>query len=241
MKFSKILLIIGIVAFISAFTMSTTFATSSEKLTQYKSSFYSSADKKVSTIKYTLKSNNEKCKELYNINIKKPYQKNYKIKSVHIRYSVHDNKTGKFKNYIYKNYTVNNKANFIIKNKMYRDNSFDKLIVNYQTNDKIKSESINPYYSKYKLRINTLWSSIKSNAKSFQKMYINNNFALVKYQHIKVLTKSKNYKIKSVKFSLINLKNNKSFYKTFKGYGKNNFKVQLYNNVFVNNIKVYYY
>lgn len=72
-------------------------------------------------------------------------------------------------------------------------------------------------------------------------MYINNNFALVKYQHIKVLTKSKNYKIKAVKFSLINLKNNKSFYKTFKGYGKNNFKVQLYNNVFVNNIKVYYY
>jgi hypothetical protein len=248
MKFRKILLILGIVSLASVFVINASFAASSEKLSIYKSSSSATIDKKVSTIQEVSTINNGNgngtYKEYCKISIKKAYQKKYKIKSVNIRYSVYDNKTSEFKNYIYRNYTVNNKNNFVINTKINDYTSIDKLTVNYQTNGKIKKESTSSYYSKGELKFNSYLISIKANANMIQKISINGknvNPFTVKYQKLKVVTKSKQYKIRSIKLSLVNMKNNKISYKTFKGYGKNNLKLQLYQNQFVQDIKVYYY
>lgn len=84
----------------------------------------------------------------------------------------------------------------------------------------------------------------KSSSKMLQKGYIKVTRLgnpTVTYQLIKILTKNKKYKIKLVRLSLADFKNNKISYKNFKGYGKNNLKIQLRSNTFVGEIKVYYY
>lgn len=244
MKFSKILLIIGIVALASVFVMNASFAASSEELSVYKGSGSLTTDKKVSTIIDVSKFQNDGYKEYCKINIKKAYQKKYKIKSVNIRYSVIDTKTYKFKNYLYKNYTVNNKNSFIVNVSGNDSVSFDKLTVNYQTKGKIKNESITSSYTKGELKYNTYFDSNKANAYLFQKVYLKNDMKdpfTVKYQKIKVLTKNKKYKIKTIKLAFSNAKTNKISYSTFKGYGKNSLIIKLYQNKIVQGIKVYYY
>jgi hypothetical protein len=233
--------------------MSTTFAASNEKLTQYNGSLTVNMDKKVSAITFNSKfynADSDIAKGQYKINIKKPYQKNYKIKSVDIMYFVTDNKTGKPKNYAYRSYTTNtkntksNKNSFIINTEITRDMNIDKLTVNYQTNGKIKKESISSTYSKANLKFNIHLIGKKSSANVVQKFHMNNNRAnpiLMKYQKIKVLTNSKEYKIKAVKLSLANFKNSKISYKLFKGYGKNSLDIQITDNVAVQGIKVYYF
>ncbi len=243
MKFRKILLVLGIVALASVFVMNASFAASSEKLSVYKGYYSFINDKKVSTIEQVVTFNNESSKQYYKINIKKTYQKKYKIKSVNIKYAVFDNKTDEFKNYIYKNYTANNKNSFVINPLINEWISFDKLTVNYQTKEKIKKESVS-FSSKPELKYNIYFTSNKANAQVFQKIYIKNGIKYpfaVKYQKLKVLTKSNKYKIKSIKLTLATMKNHKISYKTLKGYGKNSFKLQLYQNKLIQDIKVYYY
>lgn len=111
-------------------------------------------------------------KNIVRLLLKKLIKKKYKIKSVNIRYAVSDIKTYKFKNYIYKNYTVNNKNRFIVNIFGNESVSFDKLTVNYQTKGKIKNESIIPSYSKAEMKYNRYFTSNKSNARLFQKVYI---------------------------------------------------------------------
>lgn len=111
MKFSRILLIFGIVAILSIFAVSTTFAAcaSTEKLTQYKGSFSSNLNKKISNIEQISAFKNNNSKEYYKINIKKNYQNRYKIRSVSVKYSLIDNETHEIINFFYKNYTGKNK------------------------------------------------------------------------------------------------------------------------------------
>lgn len=88
-------------------------------------------------------------------------------------------------------------------------------------------------------------TSKKVNAKLTQKIHVKNtkysSIPSITYQKIKIITKNQKYKLKSIKLGLVDFKKKKIIYKTFKGYGKNSFKIQLYKNTFIQDIKVYYY
>ncbi|OQD59189.1 hypothetical protein MBBAR_5c00320 [Methanobrevibacter arboriphilus JCM 13429 = DSM 1125] len=247
MRFSRFLLIVGVVALVSVFAMSTSFAVSanSEKLTQYKGSFSSNINKKISNIEqvYAFKNNNSK--EYYKINIKKNYQNKYKIRSVNVRYAVVDNETHKIRNFLYKNYTGKNKKSLKIDILNKDDTFIDKVTINYFTKGKIKNESFYSYYYTNNFTLVNYLASGKANAKAVQKGDYKitqlGNIPIIKYQNVKIITKSKKYKIKAVKLILTNFKGTKTSYKTFKGYGKNSLKIQLYENIFIRDIKVYYY
>lgn len=245
MKFSRILLIFGIVAILSIFAVSTTFAAcaSTEKLTQYKGSFSSNLNKKISNIEQISAFKNNNSKEYYKINIKKNYQNRYKIRSVSVKYSLIDNETHEIINFFYKNYTGKNKNSLKI-NILDKDNIFiDKVIINYYTKGKIKNESF--YYYNNDMSFVGYWAGKKVIAKLVQKGDYEitkfGNIPIMKYQNVKFLTKNKKYKIKAVKLLLTNIKGTKISYKTFKGYGKNSLKIRLYENIFIQDIKVYYY
>ncbi|MBZ9571115.1 hypothetical protein KQY27_06130 [Methanobrevibacter sp. TMH8] len=243
MKINRILLMIGIVAIAFIFVMNVSFAASSEKLEAYKGSFYSNTEKKVSNVEQVFAFNYNNSKEYYKISIKKNYQNKYKIKSVNATYSVFDNKTYKAK-YFYKNYNGKNKNFLKIKSLNNDTVNLEKLVINYYTKGKIKHESFKPYYISNFIET-TYLSAKKANAKLVQKLNFkirkHTNFPKIEYQNIKIITKNKKYKIKAVKFGLVDVKDNKMSYKTFKGYGKNSFKTKLYTNQVIAAIKVYYY
>ncbi len=247
MKFSRVFLIFSMVALVAVFAMNASFAASdgSEKLTQYKGSFSSNIDKKISNVEQVSAFKNNKSKEYYKINIKKNYQNKYKIRSINVRYSVTDNKTYKFRNFLYKNYTGKNR-NYLKIDILNKDNIFvDKVTINYFTKGKIKNESFYSYYYNNNFTLVNYLFSGKANAKAVQKGDYKitqfGNIPIIKYQNVKIITKSKKYKIKAVKLLLTNIKGTKISYKTFKGYGKNSLKIRLYENIFIQDIKVYYY
>lgn len=245
MKINRILLMIGIVAIAFVFVMNVSFAASSEKLETYKGSFYSNTEKKVSNINnvFDYKLDSKYSKQYYKINIKKNYQNKYKIKSVNVKYSVVDIKTYEA-TYFYKNYNGKNKNFLKIKSLENDTVHLEKLVINYYTKGKIKHESLNPNIINNFIATSYL-SAKKANGKLVQKGNFKitkyTNFPEMEYQNIKIITKNKKYKIKAVKLGLVNVKNNKVSYKTFKGYGKNSFKTKLYTNQFIAAIKVYYY
>ncbi len=244
MSFKKILLVITLVAFMSFFAMSVSFAASSENLLINKNSFSSNENKKISNVEqiYTFKNNDPK--DYLKISIKKNYQNKYKIKSVNLKYSVLDNKTQYVKDVFYKNYSGDNK-NFLTIGILSNETiNLDKITINYYTNGKIKHENQYPYlYTPGDdLKLVTHLSAKKANAKSVEKgvFATKSIIPVMKSQNVKIITKNKKYKIKAVKLSLVNIKN-KSSYKIFKGYGKNSLKIKLHDNKFISGIKVYYY
>jgi hypothetical protein len=244
MKFREILLILGIVAIASVFVMNASFAASGESLSVYKDSSLGNFNKKIVSIDQVSSWKNGTGKDYYKINIKKAYKNKYKIKSVTMGYFLNDNSTYyETKDMLYKNYTGKNKNSLIIKFSS-EAISPEKLTINYYTKGKIKKETFYPYSTNADWKSTSYFTSNKANAKLTRNISIKNSIygssISVTHQKIKIATKNKNYKIQSVKLILLDLKKNKVVSNTFKGYGKNSLKLQLYQNKLVQDIKVYY-
>ncbi|KZX15214.1 hypothetical protein MBCUT_16740 [Methanobrevibacter cuticularis] len=227
MKFSKILLILGIIALLSAFAMSTSFAISSEKITKYKLYSNSTYNKKIVTIdELSISNHNDNVKlKYYNINIKKKYQNKYKLKSVNITYTYHKENWESVK--VHKNYNAKNKNTIKIKGspKYY----YVDITINYYTKSKIKKESISLPYNSHKWKGTFYYYGKKSNIKLYEAKNITETQYLtavdITYEKFKVTTKNKKYKIKEVKVVYYDFYGVNSI-KTYKGHGKNSLTIE---------------
>ncbi len=203
MKFSKFLLILGIIAIVGIFTVNASFAVSEDLLT-YKGSQYISYDKKISSIDYKYVFKNKKDNANLNIKVKKDYQNKYKIKSVNTKFFVYDKKCV-FKKSIYKDYNGKNKNSISIKIPKY--SSIAKLTINYKTKSNLKKESTNFYMRssfKQKLYLQSKRSKANVLEKGYNKVNSGKIIYVPTYQKIKIYTKSKNYKIKLIRFMGLN-------------------------------------
>jgi len=246
MKFSKILLIVGVVTLVFAFAMSTSFAVSSEKITKYKMYGENSYNKKIVTIdeSYFLRERGDDAISSYKINIKNKYKNKYKIKSVNMTYMHYNEKTG-FTKYIYKNYNGKNKNTIKIKGS--QKNLYpQKMNINYYTKSKIKKESYKPH-SNYNWKTTTYFYGNKSNVKLSEKGYYKLNLdpdgERTTYKKFKVSTKNKKFKIKKVQAVYYDATGVNSI-KTYKSYGKNSLTIKTNEKTFwiwIGEFRVFYY
>lgn len=222
MNIKKLLLIVGIFVFIFAFTLNTSFAATSEKLSESKSHSIITYDKKISkieidSIRYYGFYNGYEYTKNCKINIKDSYKNKYKIKSIDIKYQ--DNNY----NSKVKRFNVYNKNSFLIipKNGI----SIEKISINYKTKGKVKKETTN-FMMDNSWKKTTYFKGKKSNIKLIQKGYTEmvlwEDWSTTTYQNFQIKTKNKKYKIKKVKLRYHSSENieHKNKGKTFKGNGK---------------------
>lgn len=249
MKFSKILLIVGIVALVFTFAMSTSSAASSEKITKFKMYDKNSYNKKIVTIdkSYSLKNNRGvEYISSYKISIKNKYKGKYKIKSVNMTYQYYDENSYKHKN-IYYNYNGKNKNTIKIKDPK-KSIIFQKMTINYYTKGKIKKES-----TKFQLNSNyktvTYYYGNKANVKLNERGYnkldstFNEYLPRLTYTKFKVTTKNKKYKIKKVQAVYYDDTGLNSI-KTYNGYGKNSLTIKPNEKkylIWIGEFRVFYY
>lgn len=253
MKISRILLIIGIVAIISAFAISTSFAASSENIYKYKIYGKNNYNKKIVTInKSYVEDYKLNIKYSYKINIKNKYKSKYKIKSVNITYVYDDINNVNFGKVFYKNYNGKNKNTIKIKDPQ-KNLWLKKITINYYTKGKIKKES--PNIQNYSSSINnwkttTYYYGNKSNVKLSQggSTKFNADFRIYlqtsKNKKFKVTAKDKKSKIKKVQVVYVGVDSLVESIKTYNGYGKNSLRFTSYKNtdfLWIGKIKVFYY
>lgn len=248
MKFKKLVLILGILAVVSVFTISTGFAASSEKITGFNSNQSITYDYKIIKISHVFKSPSDgKDSEYFRINVKKAYQNKYKIKSVKAKISVYDDY--EITKTYYKTYNIKNKNKAYIKLPNSNGTNWyniEKITVFYKTKSKIKNESTKfQKYATFKstTKFNGINSNIVLKEKGYYKWTAMGEQPYTTYQHFQIKTKNKKYKIKSVKVSYYNRAGFDSS-KNLKGYGKSKLSFKFYDTnyeIFVGAFVIKYY
>ena len=237
----RIILLMGILVLGFAFALNISFA-ASEEISTSKTHDLDVYDKKIVTIKkFSYKNyDNYNYKYYYKINIKKSYQNKYKIKSVHVTY--YDYYGSK---YYIKKYNAKNKNSIGMKHP--DDLDFVKMTVFYSTKTKVKNET-NRFKGDSSLKRTEVFKGKKSNVKLTKEgdNYLISDmlWSTINYQKFIVTSKSKTYKIKSVKAFYYDTETRKEKFKTFKGYGKNTLTAKLYGTYEgegISYFKVYYY
>ncbi|MBZ9571266.1 hypothetical protein KQY27_06885 [Methanobrevibacter sp. TMH8] len=237
----RLFLLIGIFVLVFAFTLNTSFAANEEiwggSSVEKADNVY---DKKIVIIKEVSYKDYENYvyKNYYKINIKKSYQNKYKIKSVNIKYSDFEGK------YYSKKYNAKNKNRIIIKS---LDMDPVKITIIYSTKSKIKSETTkfnedSNFKNTAKLKGKKF--NVKLTQKGYSYLISGIRWSTITYQKFKVTSKSKKYRIKSVRAFYDDMESGKQKFKTFKGYGKNSLTVNLYGTYEGTGIyyfKIYYY
>jgi len=228
MKFSKkILLILGIIAFVSIFLMSTSFAASSEKISKWDAKITDSFNKKVVAVNIVSNWNDSwENNEYYKFKIKKQHKNKFKINSIKLKYQNHEG------TYI-KNYNVKNKDHAYLK--IPKKYFVKKITLNYKTKSKLKSESISYKGYKSDSSIITTFNSKKAKIHLKEKGYTvrteMGGWPTTTYQNFKINTKSPKYKIKSVKI-LYYSRGNLEKVKTVNGYGKRSLNLKYYEKLY---------
>lgn len=251
MRFSKVLLILGIIALVSAFAMSTSFAASSEHVTKYKQYVWDSYDKKIVNVDHlevysNLKPSSVSSASSYKINVKKSYKNKYKINSVKVKYAVYDN-SSEFEKYTYKTYNVKNKNSVNIKNPN-KNTMIEQITINYYTKSKIKNESISANtFPKGEWKSTTYFYGNKSigvlKEKGYIKRFSGGYYYASTSHNLKISTKNKKYKINKVKLAFYGIMGSFEGAKIYNGYGKNSLTIKSYGsyeNSWMGDYKVYY-
>ena len=140
MKIKKILIISLFLLILASVTIGASYAASSEKISAFSGKDIQTYDKNICSVDkiwtWDAKSN---IKEHYKVNIKKANQNKYKIKSVKCKFRVYNSEaTGE--DIVYKTYDGKNKTSLVIK-PSFKDFEIESITINYQTKEKIKSES----------------------------------------------------------------------------------------------------
>ncbi|KZX14861.1 hypothetical protein [Methanobrevibacter curvatus] len=231
MKFSRLLLIIGIVVLVSVFAMSTSFAASkkSESIYSDKISQYISEDSyktKISEIKKTdivsVKKGGYTRKGNFKISVKNSFKNKYKIKSVTVVYKHRytDDIMDEVEKKVYKTYKPKNKKILAIKDLSASESlgyEFVKIIINYKTSKKMKQETT--YLKKYyKYKSTTKYTGKTAIVKDIT-VSTTKNFV----HTIKVKTTNFKYKIKTFK---VIFHNYIDIIGTIYGHGKNSLVVK---------------
>lgn len=229
MKFSRVLLIIGIVMLVSIFVMNISFAASkkSEAIYSNKISQYISEDSyktKISEIKRIDIFNVKKGfrKGNFKISVKKPFKNKCKINSVKILY-IHTytdwDRIETVEKKVYKTYKAKNKKILTIKDLSASGNiganyEFVKIIINYKRNKKLKQETT--YLKKsYKYKATTKYTGKTAIVTDITTNWVGDlNFT----HKIKIKTKSSKYKIKTFKVTFYTY--GAAIIGTIYGYGK---------------------
>ncbi len=233
MNKKKIFLIIGFMALIGILSLSANFAANPKSETFYLTSQKYEEYKELNISETKFVSDNGM--NYYNVNIKKNKLKNYRIKSLVVKYSLSSISSDDLK-IINKTYNGYKKSKLTIK----LPENFSviyKLTINYYSNTKIKSEDIDSKngYSKDLQRYNGKTAIIRN----LKKIDISSN--KVNYNIIQIKTKSVKYKIKAIKTVF---KDFESFYHSFKGNGKTKILLKVpvkYQSKFLTALRVYYY
>jgi hypothetical protein len=245
----------------SVFAMGVSFAANSEKIDETKGSHIITYKNKVVNINEVFVWNRDKYTDnhYYNISIKEPYNKKYKIQSVNVKYVVHNMETGTLKN-VNKKYSTkkNNTITFKHPNSYTYIYYIEKITVNYKTKTTTKSESSilsNTLSNKWKNTQHFHGTKSKivltgqGNGSPRQGYYETTN------QKLKVQTKNTKHKIKSVECLAVvshsvsgngNYVGNYAYTtlekKTFKGNGKNTMTIKLDGKIIdYNQIAIHYY
>jgi hypothetical protein len=228
----------GILAFISVFTMNVSFAASDETIDECKTHRVDTYNKKIVSVNHISKWNkNYNGKYYLNIDIKKTYKSKYKLKSIKIRYNDY---WGDVK---YKTYNIKNKTKVNL-----NINGFyvNKLMITYQTKDKIKNETLN-METKHNWKSTTHFYGKKANIILKESGYATYSpqgaWPTTNYQKFKITTKSKNYKINVIKAFFFVMGGIESI-KTYKGYGKTTLVTRIYGTyeaMGIGAFRVYYY
>jgi len=144
MKFTKFLLIIGIITLMSAFVVNTSYAANSEKITKFDCKEINVYNKKIVSIQKVSNFNEEKSSVYFKISVKNLFKNKYKIKSVQVKISEYNtNEYIETKTY---NKTYEYKKKDIVHIKLPNSNnikyySMDKITIFYKTKSKFKNES----------------------------------------------------------------------------------------------------
>ncbi|MGL4670344.1 MAG: hypothetical protein ACRCVG_07135 [Methanobacteriaceae archaeon] len=243
MKISKIILLIGLVVFVSLMAVNIGFA-ANDDLVIVKANQTITYDKKVSTIEGKYVFNNKKEDVYLNVKVKKDYQKKYGIKSVKIKYYLY-NKNGNYQKTIYKYYNGKNKKSILIKIPKY--SGTDKIVINYKTNSNLKKEVVN-LFMRSTSKTSSYLESKRSKATMVQKGYNKINGKKIingpTYQKIQIQTNSGKYKMKLIKFIGFNTTSKKEQYIDIVPENVNKYvkiSYEFYNDLKFNGIKIYYY
>ncbi len=245
MNIKKIAIFLVIVLLFFVFTINSSFATLSEKTTYTKGKDIYKFDKKIVTIDRILKFNNKNLNESVDIKVKNNYKSSYKIKSVSVKYNVHDYDKKKFVSPIYKKYDGKNKTKIAINTPA--NSSINKIVVNYLTKSKINKETTK-LQSINKLKSYTVFTADNAIVKLWElgssRWTSNGIFLSLNYQKFKVKTKSKIYKIESLKALYYRMNGKLDHVETFGGHGKTGFTITnkgIYKNLGIAAFKLTYY
>ena len=239
MKIKRIILIMGILAFITIFALNASFAASNETIDKFKTQQVDTYNKKIITVDYVSKYTDKN----YNFNayltfsVKKTYKSKYKIKSIKAQYYTQYGT-------ITKSYAIKNKTKVRLN---FKNGIFDgNFTVSYYTKGKIKNETVN-MESKHKWKGTTYFYGKKSNINLKDSGYVTYSpqgaWYVTDYQKFTTTTKSKKYKLKTIKAFFFN-PGGIELVKTYNAYGKNKLTTEIpgtYPPLGIGAFKIYYY
>lgn len=233
MNNKKIFLIIILISIISILSINASFSTNNKVETFTNPSHEYLEYKELNISETTYIANNEG-NTYYTIAIKNNKQKNYRIKSVIVKYSINSLSNDHVINT--KTYDGNKKLNLTIK--IPRNLSVvHKITINYYSNTKINNEILDSKKG-YGKEIQ-IYKGKSATIKNLKKTDIFSNN--VKYNIIQIKTKNANYKIKFIKTVF---KDFKSYYQNFKGNRKTKILLKIpykHQSKFLTGLRIYYY
>ncbi|KZX10099.1 hypothetical protein [Methanobrevibacter curvatus] len=215
MKFKKTFLSVIFVAIIFIIAVNASYAVSNEVIEPYKDYSADIYQKKIISVedihKSVIKGEKYYNTNILKIDVKSLYQKNYKIKSIKMKFS-----NGKTLNYNLSKFKKRSKINV----KINLGNKYlDKITVNYNTKGKIKNETVN-FGSNSKWKGTTYFKGKKSKIvlkESGVPVNEGQGYIKITNRHFKIKTIGSKYYLKSITAYFIHIE--VTMVKTFNGHG----------------------